>query len=127
MVINSNDEILVGKNSTADELIIEDTDIKWDADDFGNEEISEEEQNRLLEQYEAEIMEREKRKSQVVPLEEKVTLIRFFLSIFVCMKYFVIMTPFHLTASYKCKCQDGWQSSNQERSAKISSCTSKGR
>lgn len=56
----------------AEELIIEDTDIKWDADDFGNEEISEEEQARLLEQYEAEIMEREKRKSQVVPLEEKV-------------------------------------------------------
>lgn len=56
----------------SDELIIEDTDIKWDADDFGNEEISEEEQARLLEQYEAEIMEREKRKSQVVPLEEKV-------------------------------------------------------
>lgn len=54
------------------ELIIEDTDVKWDADDFGNEEISEEEQARLLEQYEAEIMEREKRKSQVVPLEEKV-------------------------------------------------------
>ncbi|XP_055325825.1 BSD domain-containing protein 1-like isoform X2 [Sitodiplosis mosellana] len=56
----------------SDELIIEDSDIKWDADDFGNEEISEEEQARLLEQYEAEIMEREKRKSQVVPLEEKI-------------------------------------------------------
>lgn len=56
----------------AEELIIEDTDIKWEADDFGNEEISEEEQARLLEQYEAEIMEREKRKSLVVPLEEKV-------------------------------------------------------
>lgn len=55
-----------------EELIIEDTDIKWDADDFGNEEISEEEQARLLEQYEAEIMEREKRKSNIVPLEEKV-------------------------------------------------------
>lgn len=50
----------------------EDTDIKWDADDFGSEEISEEEQARLLEQYEAEILEREKRKSQTVPLEEKV-------------------------------------------------------
>lgn len=56
----------------ADELVIEDTDVKWDADDFGNEDISEEEQARLLEQYEAEINEREKRKSQVVPLEEKV-------------------------------------------------------
>lgn len=55
-----------------EELIIEDTDIQWGADDFGNEEISEEEQARLLEQYEAEIIEREKRKSQVVPLEEKV-------------------------------------------------------
>lgn len=52
-----------------EELIIEDTDIKWDADDFGHEEISEEDQARLLEQYEAEILEREKRKSQ----EEKVT------------------------------------------------------
>lgn len=56
----------------ADELVIEDTDAKWEADDFGNEDISEEEQARLLEQYEAEINEREKRKSQVVPLEEKV-------------------------------------------------------
>lgn len=55
-----------------EELVIEDTDVKWDTDDFGNEEISEEEQARLLEQYEAEIMEREKRKSQIVPLEEKV-------------------------------------------------------
>lgn len=52
--------------------MIEDTDVKWDADDFGNEDISEEEQARLLEQYEAEINEREKRKVQVVPLEEKV-------------------------------------------------------
>lgn len=57
----------------ADELVIEDSDVKWGADDFGNEDISEEEQARLLEQYEAEIIEREKRKSQVVPLEEKVS------------------------------------------------------
>lgn len=57
---------------SAEELIIEDTDIKWDADDFGNEEISEEEQARLLEQYEAEILGREKRKIQVVPIEEQV-------------------------------------------------------
>lgn len=57
---------------SAEELVIEDTDIKWEADDFGNEEISEEEQARLLEQYEAEILEREKRKSQVVPIEEQV-------------------------------------------------------
>lgn len=56
----------------AEELVIEDTDIKWEAEDFGDEEISEAEQARLLEEYEAEIQEREKRKSQIVPLEEKV-------------------------------------------------------
>lgn len=53
-------------------MVIEDTDVKWGADDFSHEDISEEEQARLLEQYEAECFEREKRKSQVVPLEEKV-------------------------------------------------------
>lgn len=57
---------------TKEELIIEDTDIKWEAEDFGSEDISEEEQARLLEEYEAEIQEREKRKSQIVPLEEQV-------------------------------------------------------
>lgn len=63
---NTNDK------SPAEELVIEDTDIKWEAEDFGSEEISEEEQARLLQEYEAEIQEREKRKSQIVPLEEKV-------------------------------------------------------
>lgn len=50
----------------------DDGDIKWEAEDFGNDEISEEEQARLLEEYEAEIQEREKRKSQIIPIEEKV-------------------------------------------------------
>lgn len=52
---------------------LDDNDIKWEADDFGgNDDISEEEQARLLQEYEEEIQEREKRKSQIVPLEEKV-------------------------------------------------------
>lgn len=44
----------------------------WAGDDFGNVEISEEEQARLLQEYEAEIQEREMKKSLIVPLEEKV-------------------------------------------------------
>lgn len=45
---------------------------EWTGDDFGNVEISEEEQARLLQEYEAEIQEREMKKSLIVPLEEKV-------------------------------------------------------
>lgn len=67
----------------AEELVIEDTDIKWEAEDFGSEEISEEEQARLLEEYEAEIQEREKRKSQIVPLEEKVSVVEAMWTFFV--------------------------------------------
>ncbi|KAJ6646644.1 BSD domain-containing protein 1-A [Pseudolycoriella hygida] len=47
---------------------------EWPGDDFGNVEISEEEQARLLEEYEAEIQERELKKSLIVPLEEKLKL-----------------------------------------------------
>lgn len=46
---------------------------EWTGDDFGSVEISEEEQARLLQEYEAEIQEREMKKSLIVPLEEKVT------------------------------------------------------
>lgn len=66
------EEVPIDLATTAEELIIEDTDIKWEAEDFGTDEISEEDQLRLLEEYEAEIQEREKRKSLIVPLEEKV-------------------------------------------------------
>lgn len=58
------------------ELVIEDTDIKWEAEDFGSEELSEEVQARLLEQYDAELQEkREKRKSLIgaTSPDEKVT------------------------------------------------------
>lgn len=47
---------------------------EWTGDDFGNVEISEEEQARLLQEYEAEIQEREMKKSLIVPLEEKLKL-----------------------------------------------------
>lgn len=58
------------------ELVIEDTDIKWETEDFGTDEIPEELQDRLLEQYEAELQEkREKRKSLVGPVDEKVNMI----------------------------------------------------
>jgi len=49
-------------------------DMTWTGDDFGNVEISEEEQARLLQEYEAEIQEREMKKSLIVPLEEKLKL-----------------------------------------------------
>lgn len=55
------------------ELVIEDTDIKWEHEDFGTDELSEEVQARLLEQYDAELQEkREKRKSLVGSADEKV-------------------------------------------------------
>lgn len=47
---------------------------KWETDDFASVEISEEEQLRLLQEYEDEIQEREKKKSLYVPLEEKLRL-----------------------------------------------------
>lgn len=67
------DESPIDLVNVANELSVEDTGIKWDANEFGSEEISEEEQARLLQEYEDEIQEREKRKSQIVPLEEKVS------------------------------------------------------
>lgn len=45
---------------------------KWETEDFATVEISEEEQARLLQEYEEEIQERELKKSQIVPIEEKV-------------------------------------------------------
>lgn len=89
--------------SPAEELVIEDTDIKWDVEDFGSEEISEEEQARLLQEYEAEIQEREKRKSQIVPLEERVYFFLLFLRNFVNFIFknlinFIICTFFSCTA-----------------------------
>lgn len=59
--------------------MIEDTDIKWEAEDFGSDELSEEVQARLLEQYDAELQEkREKRKSLIGAgsLDEKVRIFR---------------------------------------------------
>lgn len=47
---------------------------KWDTEDFASVEISEEEQLRLLQEYENEIQEREKKKSLCIPLEEKLRL-----------------------------------------------------
>lgn len=67
------DESPIDLAEAVDELNMDDADIKWDADDFGTDEISEEEQARLLQEYEEEIQEREKRKSQIVSLEEKVS------------------------------------------------------
>lgn len=47
---------------------------KWETEDFASVEISEEEQLRLLQEYEDEIQEREKKKSLCIPLEEKLRL-----------------------------------------------------
>lgn len=55
--------------AVAEKNIIDD---KWETEDFANVEISEEEQARLLQEYEAEIQERELKKSQIIPIEEKV-------------------------------------------------------
>lgn len=52
---------------------IDEMDIKWEEGGFGADEISEEEQARLLREYDEEIQEREKRKSQIIPLEQRVS------------------------------------------------------
>lgn len=71
--ITNADEQPIEIAKVAETAEIDDDDIKWEADDFGGtDDISEEEQARLLQEYEDEIQEREKRKSQIVPLEEKV-------------------------------------------------------
>lgn len=49
-----------------------DENIPWDQEDFGSAEITEEEQARLLEEYEREMHERDEKKKTYIPLEEKV-------------------------------------------------------
>lgn len=56
----------------AGHLMKSDDGSKWETEDFATVEISEEEQARLLQEYEEEIQERELKKSQIVPIDEKV-------------------------------------------------------
>lgn len=53
--------------------LLQGDDGKWETEDFASVEISEEEQARLLQEYEEEIQEREMKKSLIVPIEEKVS------------------------------------------------------
>lgn len=57
----------------AGQILKKQDDTKWETEDFGSVEISEEEQARLLQEYEEEIQEREMKKSLIIPLEEKVS------------------------------------------------------
>lgn len=65
------DETPIDVAETPADYQIDEMDIKWDEGGFGGDEISEEEQARLLREYDEEIQEREKRKSQIVPLEQR--------------------------------------------------------
>lgn len=63
----------------AGQILKKQEDTKWETEDFGSVEISEEDQARLLQEYEEEIQEREMKKSLIIPLEEKVSCKNIFL------------------------------------------------
>lgn len=66
-----------------------DENIPWDQEDFGSVEITEEEQARLLKEYEREMLERDEKKKSYVPLEEKVFIL-FLISRYIFKVFFLL-------------------------------------
>lgn len=65
-------KVIEADDLQTDDATVKDESIPWDQEDFGNVEITEEEQARLLEEYEKEMLERDEKKKSYIPLEEKV-------------------------------------------------------